>query len=195
MKYILLILLGITVASCIEHTTCPAYPTSELTWIPYELKDSMIFTDNENKYNFNIDVIYRSEEYSFWNLENDLCEAEANAQTNLNLDAHFQIVAFSYVNEFERTYEYHFYVYNEDNTDLFNTFFFRFDVRPEISNATLINEYEINGVTYENVLEIENSKIGLNNNSDVYGIIVAENYGVIEIRTIGKNYYIKEKSE
>jgi|GEM_PF-2023942 len=177
LRFVTLCLLLLT--GCIGETDCPEYPESKLSWLPYRIKKTIKFTNNNDTIKFFIKEASTSDEYSFKN--NCKCECEANAlfKTNFDTTTDMRIEGYSNFYGNQTYYQYRFLKIGENaNLPSHNDDFYFSD--PGFgSQDEVIPEYTVGDKTYRNVRELKLDTTDWSK-PEIWRVIIADSVGIIQ---------------
>jgi len=173
-------LIVVLLTSCVSESSCPEYPASKLSWLPYRLNNIMKFTNNIDTISFNVNESFASQA-SLYREDCDCgCNVQAYFKTDFNDKIDMKINGESVLFDDITHYTYSF-VKNgcEHNYEDFGFSFYNNELNREI-----YSEYIIGNMTYNNVIEIKLDTINYNSlaliKPPIWRLLIADNVGIIQ---------------
>jgi len=179
-KYALIGILTLLINSC--KYKCEGFQESELKWVPYEIGETIKYTDKFDTIEFRITDFFKTESSSFSGLVMDYeCDSKCYYLTSKNDELGYQLRE-----EYNDGFDWGMKIQITDNDrfefDIPNNTSFSDSIKVVHKPDTLINCTE-----YTNVFIV--SKDTLNKSPRIGYIIKAENFGIIEFY----DFYLKQK--
>ena len=165
-----LIYLMFILVSC--KYTCPDFPESELKYIPYNLNDSIRYSNKSDTIEFIVTDYYKTEE-NIVKTELPVMDLKCEEKANYSTDKNFKIGCYikeSY--DISKHFNVEFDSKNIFSFSLYNNYYEEGIIKREFKE-----QFEINGIIYYNciILEKELSQYL------IWKIVKADNFGIIEI--------------
>ena len=174
--YLLTIILILSLGyGCKQTRTCPCFPDKYLTWIPYENKQELKFTNLQDTIIFKIEVFEKSEEYEMDSKLDMSCHAEASFITQKEETTNYILNEKIIMIENEDYVRFQYYINQNNLTDEFT---FRIINNEMNSVSEFFDKFIINEKEYKNVIYLKNETS--NDNIIITDLYIAENYGIIK---------------
>ena len=176
----------ILLSSCWGEIYCPEFPDSKLNWIPYQENAEIKFSFGNDTIKFSIDNVHKTDGYSYKKNCDCACGANAGFQTKTNLQIGLRIEGFGNYYEQISRYEYSFIKYGGEYNSALRSDDFYFS-----EDENLIPELKVNGIIYNNVIEMRLDTIGNNSLSwdkpEIWRILLADSIGIIQFENRENN--------
>jgi hypothetical protein len=162
---ILILLISMFVTSCNYH--CPGFDKDLLVWMPYETGDELVYTNQQNDtLKFTINQKEISEPYETSHKNRNYCVSNAMFYAT---DDNMNGVSAEIINDRD-------YLSVSVSAKVNDSSGFDYLKIKDI--ASIIQQYTIASKLYEEVLIFEKDTI--TNDDDIWKIILAKNYGIIQ---------------
>lgn len=179
-----LIIPTILLNGCFGEVNCPAFPDSELRWMPYKQGDSIKFSDGDDTIAFIFDESFKTEAYSFKRNCKCACEANAGIKSAVNTETDLKIEMFCNYYGDQTSWEFEFIRYGGDFYSAQRSDMFHFKQLYEDYEPVIFDTLTLNSVQYQNVavLELDTLSAGNENHKkpEVWRIYIADSKGIIQ---------------
>ncbi len=175
---LLTVVVMFTFLSCVKHKDCPAFNDNDLSFVPYQIGDTITFTStNQEKYSIYIQAYDKSTSYSFECKDlKGICPCTDYVSViacDSENTTNYTFLQLEQSDASDRQY----YKYQ------LKDFYFEFDFRNELPyiddfpNIKLISSTSIANTTYNNVVELTNI---YDDNASVLKVYFTQTHGIVK---------------
>lgn len=183
-KKLLPVLLAIVFVGCQKETHCPGFPSVMQAWISYYQGEEVKFSGPSSEQRF---TIVESQASKFYTVgQTEACECEASSHSKTNVDSTNNIQLLCYANKLQKRTDFEFkfqhYGYYKGTfyyPERYDSFRFCIKENGSIDSATLMDNVEVDGKTYDHVIVADLDTASMPG-TIIYRIYIAQNEGIIK---------------